>query len=68
MKLPIAFLFQPAQEFTVRIATSAQELTRRRQPPAWNGGNGRNGDQCATQSKRRWRTKFRRDSLQMEAV
>jgi hypothetical protein len=34
MKLTVAYIFQPAQEFTVRVATSEQEVTRRQQPVA----------------------------------
>jgi len=65
MKLPIAFIFQPAQEFTVRIAATAQEMTRGRQPASWDGIE---CDRRQALNKRRWRAKLHRQVLQMEAI
>ena len=68
MKLPIAFIFQPAQEFTVRIAATAQEMTRGRQPALWDGIGGTECDRRQALNKRRWRAKLHRQVLQMEAI
>jgi len=70
MKLPITYIFQPAQAFVVRVATPAKESTRRRRAAADDNG-GQDCLHCAMRDKYRARSKFRRgilQILQLEAV
>ncbi|HSY19125.1 MAG TPA: hypothetical protein VK815_12350 [Candidatus Acidoferrales bacterium] len=67
MKLPISYIFTPAQEFTVRIAAAAQEMTWR-QSPVWITDGGQDVKHRTVRHKHRGRMKYRRLVLQLEAV
>jgi len=67
MKLPISYIFPPAQEFTVRVAAAAQELTWR-QSPVWITDGEQDGRHRMVRHKHRGRVKFRRLTLEMGAV